>query len=51
MVKKKINKIKSAVLSGMMAITAIAAPVSSSVAPTITADAAGSDNYAKLLQY
>ena len=50
MVTKKLNRIKSAALSGVVALTALAAPLSTAVTP-LTANAAGSDDYAKLLQY
>ncbi len=46
---KKFNKIKSAVLSGMIAAVSVAGSFTT-VAPAVTS-AAGSDNYAKLLQY
>ncbi len=51
MVTKKLNRIKSAALSGVVALTALAAPLSTAVTPSLTANAAGSDDYAKLLQY
>ncbi|MBR6622907.1 MAG: glycoside hydrolase family 9 protein [Ruminococcus sp.] len=46
------NRIKSLVLGGAVALSSLAAPLSSNVAkPSLTATAAGSDDYAKLLQY
>ncbi len=51
MIKSKLNRIKSAALSGVVALTALAAPLTTAVTPSITATAAASDNYAKLLQY
>ncbi len=53
MLKNNFRKIKTAVISGVMAITAVAAPISAAPAAvtTLTAHAADSDNYAKLLQY
>lgn len=48
---KKSNRLKSALISGVMAIASIAAPITTSVAPALTANAADTDNYAKLLQY
>lgn len=53
MLKNNFRKIKTAVISGVMAITAVAAPISAAPAAvtTLTAQAADSDNYAKLLQY
>lgn len=51
MLKKQVNKLKSAVVSGVVALSALAAPFSAAVTPSLTATAAGSDNYAKLLQY
>ena len=50
MYSRKLNKIKSAVLSGMIAAVSVASSFTA-VAPAVTANAAGSDNYAKLLQY
>ncbi|MDE7099409.1 MAG: glycoside hydrolase family 9 protein [Ruminococcus sp.] len=47
---KKLNKIKSAVLGGMMAAVSVAGSFSA-VVPSMSASAAGSDDYAKLLQY
>ena len=47
---KKSNKIKSTVLSGIMAASAVVAPLTTAVVPSMTASAAN-DNYAKLLQY
>jgi len=49
---KTMNRIKSLVLGGAVALSSLAAPLSSNVAkPSLTATAAGSDDYAKLLQY
>ena len=46
------NKIKSVVVSSVMAVGAIAAPLSSALTPSLSAGAAGAgDDYAKLLQY
>jgi len=47
----KTNKIKSALLSGIIALSAAVAPFTATVAPSMTASAADGDNYAKLLQY
>ena len=47
---KKMNKIKSAVLSGMIAVGSVAGSFAA-VAPSLNASAASTDNYAKLLQY
>ncbi len=51
MLKNKILKVKSAVISGLVAVTALAAPLSSAAPNSLSAEAASSDNYAKLLQY
>ncbi len=53
MLKNNFRKIKTAVISGVMAITAVAAPIYAAPAAvtTLTAHAADNDNYAKLLQY
>ncbi len=49
---KTMNRIKSLVLGGAVAVSSLAAPLSSNVAkPSLSATAAGSDDYAKLLQY
>ena len=45
------NKFKSVILSGIVALSSFAAPFSSTVAPSLSATAAGNDNYARLLQY
>ncbi|MBR4626849.1 MAG: glycoside hydrolase family 9 protein [Ruminococcus sp.] len=45
------KKVKSVLLSSVLAVSAVAAPVSATVAPSLTAVAADSDNYARLLQY
>ena len=50
MFKSKLKRIKSVVLSGLFAITAVAPSFTSFTAP-LTTNAASSDNYAKLLQY
>ena len=50
MYSKKSGRIRSAIVSAAMALTAFAAPLSSTTAPSLTADAA-TDNYAQLLQY
>ena len=48
---KTINRIKSLILGGVVAVSALAAPLSSKVVePSLTANAA-SDNYARLLQH
>ena len=47
---KKMNKVKSAVLSGMIAVGSVAGSFAA-VAPSLNASAASTDNYAKLLQY
>ena len=46
----KLNRLKSAIISGAVAMSALAAPLSA-VSPSLTANAADNDNYAKLLQY
>ena len=46
----KLNRLKSAIISGAVAVSALAAPLSA-VSPSLTATAADGDNYAKLLQY
>jgi len=52
MYKSKISRLKSAVLSGVLATTVVAGSMSAAVkTPSITADAASFTNYAKLLQY
>ena len=51
MLKKNFRRIKSAALSGVVALSALAAPLSTAVTPSITAVAASSDNSAKRLQY
>ncbi len=50
MYSKKSNKIKSAILSGMIAAVSVAGSFTT-VAPAVTTNAAGSDDYAKILQY
>jgi hypothetical protein len=50
MVKSKLSKIKAALVSGILAVSAIATPIPA-ISPSLEAEAAGSDNYAKLLQY
>ncbi len=50
MKKNNMKKIKSAVVSSVIAVSAMAAPLSTAVLPNMTASAAN-DNYAKLLQY
>ncbi|WP_297959456.1 glycoside hydrolase family 9 protein [uncultured Ruminococcus sp.] len=47
----KLTRVKSAVISGAIALSSLAAPLSSAVSPSLSATAAGGDNYAKLLQY
>ena len=47
----KLNRFKSALIGGAVALTSLAAPFSSMVAPSLSATAADGDNYAKLLQY
>ena len=47
----KLNRLKSAIISSAIALTSIAAPLSNIGAPSLTANAADGDNYAKLLQY
>ena len=46
-----LKKIKSAILSGMIAAVSVASSLSTVSAPSLSAGAADSDNYAKLLQY
>ncbi|MBQ6181173.1 MAG: glycoside hydrolase family 9 protein [Ruminococcus sp.] len=51
---KTIKKIKSTIVSGLLAVTAVASPVVAPVvtqSPSLTATAADNDNYARLLQY
>ena len=49
---KTMNRIKSLVLGGAVALSSLAAPLSSNVAkPSLTATAATTDDYARLLQY
>ncbi len=49
---KTISKIKSLVLGGAVAVSALAAPLSSNtMTPSLTAIAADTDDYARLLQY
>ena len=52
---KTLTRIKSTILSGIVAVSAFAAPLAAptaTVAPSLTANAAGgTDDYAKLLQY
>ena len=49
---KTINRIKSLVLGGVIAVSALAAPLSVKVAePSLTAAAATTDDYARLLQH
>ena len=47
----KFKRLKSAIISGAVAISALAAPLTTAVTPSLTANAADGDNYAKLLQY
>ena len=51
MLKNKFERIKTAAVSGIIALAAVAAPFSPTVAAPLSSNAAGSDNYAKLLQY
>ena len=51
MYRSKTSKIKSALISGAIAVASVAGSFATAVTPSITADAAGNDNYAKLLQY
>ena len=51
MLKSNLKKLKSAAVSLLVAAASLAAPFSASVSPAVTASAATSDNYAKLLQY
>lgn len=48
---QKFNKFKSVILSGMIAAASVAGSFASVAAPSLSASAAGSDDYAKLLQY
>ncbi len=50
MVKSKFSKLKAALVSGILAVSAIATPFPTA-APSLEVDAAASDNYARLLQY
>ena len=47
----KLNRLKSAIISGAVAMTSLAGPLASVANPSLSATAADSDNYAKLLQY
>jgi hypothetical protein len=47
----KLNRLKSAIISGAVAMASLAGPVASVANPSLSATAADSDNYAKLLQY
>ena len=47
----KLNRLKSALIGGAVALTSLAAPFSSMVHSPLSASAADGDNYAKLLQY
>ena len=47
----KATKLKSALISGAIAIASVAGSCATAVTPAITANAADNDNYAKLLQY
>ncbi len=47
----KLNRLKSALIGGAVALTSLAAPFSSMVSSPLSASAADGDNYAKLLQY
>ncbi|MBP3759873.1 MAG: glycoside hydrolase family 9 protein [Ruminococcus sp.] len=47
---KRMNKVKSAILSGMIAVGSVAGSFAA-VAPSLNASAVSNDNYAKLLQY
>ena len=51
MLKEKLNKIKSVIISGIISVSALAAPLSANLSAPLTANAAENDNYAKLLQY
>ena len=48
---QKLNKFKSVILSGMIAAASVAGSFASVAAPSLSTAAAGSDDYAKLLQY
>ncbi len=49
---KTMNRIKSMVLGGVVAVSALAAPISvNTVRPSLSANAADTDDYARLLQY
>ena len=47
----KFKKLKSMLVSSAVALSSLAAPFSAVVSPSLSANAADSDNYAKLLQY
>ncbi len=47
----KMNRLKSAIISGAVALASLAGPLASVANPSLSATAADSDNYAKLLQY
>ncbi len=51
MVTNKLNRIKSSILGGVVALSAMAGAFPMAVNSSITASAAGSDDYAKILQY
>ena len=46
----KLKRLKSAIISSAVAVSAFVTPLASAV-PSLTTNAAGGDNYAKLLQY
>ncbi|MBR1824387.1 MAG: glycoside hydrolase family 9 protein [Ruminococcus sp.] len=47
----KFRKLKSMLVSSAVALSSLAAPFTAAVSPSLTANAADGDNYAKLLQY
>ena len=47
----KFKKLKSMLVSSAVALSSLAAPFTAVVSPSLSANAADSDNYAKLLQY
>ena len=47
----KFNRLKSAIISSAVAVSAFVSPLSAVVTPSLISNAADGDNYAKLLQY
>ena len=51
MFRTKLNRFKATVISGAMAAMSVVSAMAPAVTPSMTASAADTDNYAKLLQY